>query len=78
MWRLIRRERLSSVKVGGRRRVAASALRGVVRAAGRVTRAVDVAPLTLDDSLFELAGKFSSDGTVPGSSDKHAYLGGKR
>jgi hypothetical protein len=39
---------------------------------------VDVTPLTLDDPLFELAGKFSSDGTAPGSSDKHAYLGGKR
>lgn len=78
VWRLLRHERLPSVKVGGRRRVAASALRAVVRAAGRVTRAVDVTPLTLDDPLFELAGKFSSDGTAPGSSDKHAYLGGKR
>jgi excisionase family DNA binding protein len=78
VWRLFRREQLPSVKVGGRRRVAASALRGVVRAAGRVTRAADVAPLRLDDSLFELAGKFASDGRAPGSSDKHACLGGRR
>jgi len=78
VWRLLRRERLPSVKVGGRRRVAATALRAVARAAGRLTRASDVHPLTLDDSLFELAGKFSSDGTAPGSSDKHACLGGKR
>src|SRR5437016_499846 len=77
VWRLLRRERLPSVKVGGRRRVAASALRAAERA-GRVTRAADVATLTLDHSLFELPGKFSSDGTAPGSSDKHAYVGGKR
>lgn len=78
VWRLLRRERLRSVKVGGRRRVAAGALRAVVRAAGRATGGGGVPPLTLDDALFELAGKFHGDGSAPGSSDKHACLGGTR
>ncbi|TMA30696.1 MAG: helix-turn-helix domain-containing protein [Deltaproteobacteria bacterium] len=55
--RLLRREPLPSVKVGGRRRVAASALRAVAHTADRVTRAADVAALTIDDPLFELAAQ---------------------
>jgi len=41
-------------------------------------RARDIAPLTLDNALFALAGSFRSDGKGPGSADKHRYLGAKR
>ncbi len=40
-------------------------------------RARDIAPLTLDNALFALAGSFRSDGKGPGSADKHRYLGAK-
>jgi len=77
IWRLLRREQLQSVKIGGRRRIPAGAI-------GRVARSVrsdwpqDIAPFTLDDALFALAGRFRSDGKGPGSADKHRYLGAKR
>jgi hypothetical protein len=77
IWRFLRREQLPSVKVGGRRRIP-------VRVIGRVARPVrpiqpqDIAPLTRDDALFSLAGRFRSDGTGRGSVDKHRYLGAKR
>jgi excisionase family DNA binding protein len=78
IWRFLRREQLPSVKVGGRRRIPAAAVGRVVRSARPVARPEDIAPLTLDDALFALAGRFRSDGRGPGAEDKHRYLGAKR
>lgn len=78
VWRLLRHETLPSVKVGGRRRVAASALGRVVRSSRRWSRPSDLSHLTLDDPMFALAGRFRSDGKGPGSADKHAHLGATR
>ena len=77
IWRFLRRAELPSVKVGGRRRIPAGAIGRAARSV-RPVRARDIAPLTLDDALFALAGSFRSDGKGPGSADKHRYLGGKR
>lgn len=74
LWRILRREQLPSVKVGGRRRIPAGAIGRVARPA-RPAQVRDMAPLTLDDALFTLAGRFRSNGKGPGSSDKHHYLG---
>ena len=78
VWRMLRRGALPSVKLGGRRRIASSTLTQALRPLGNVTSAERIPPLTLDDPLFTLAGRFHSDGRRPGSSDKHAYLGVKR
>ena len=78
VWRLLRGGALPSVKVGGRRRIAAPALRLAMRPVRHAARPERIPPLTLDDPLFTLAGRFRSDGRGPGSSDKHAYLGTKR
>ena len=75
VWRLLRRERLPSVKVGGRRRIAAAMLSRVAQPVGIVPRPEDFPPLGLDDALFTLAGRFRSAGTGAGSSDKHGELG---
>ncbi len=75
VWRLLRRDALSSVKVGGRRRIPAGALGGLARPARAVLQPRDIPPLSVDDALFALAGRFRSDGSGPGSSDKHRYLG---
>jgi len=77
IWRFLRREQLPSVKVGGRRRIPAGAIGRVARPL-RPAQARDIAPLTLDDALFALAGRFRSDGKRPGSADKHRYLGAER
>ena len=76
IWRFLRREQLTSVKVGGRRRIPAGAIGRVARSV-RPVGARDIAPLTLDNALFALAGSFRSDGKGPGSADKHRYLGAK-
>jgi excisionase family DNA binding protein len=78
IWRLLRRSELDSVKVGGRRRIPAGALGRVARSVRPILQVRDVPPLTVDDALFVLAGRFRSDGSGPGSSDKHRYLGGKQ
>jgi excisionase family DNA binding protein len=76
IWRFLRREQLTSVKVDGRRRIPAGAIGRVARSV-RSLGARDVAPLTLDNVLFALAGSFRSDGMGPGSADKHRYVGAK-
>jgi excisionase family DNA binding protein len=78
VWRLLRRGQLASIKLGGRRRIAVGALRQARSVPERVFRPEDIPRLTLDDPLFRLAGKFRSDGSLPGASDKHFYLGVKR
>jgi len=77
IWRLLRREQLQSVKIGGRRRIPAGAIGRVARSV-RAERPQDIPPFTLADALFTLAGRFRSDGKGPGSADKHRYLGAKR
>lgn len=78
VWRLLRRGQLASVKVGGRRRIRRAALAAVARPVREAAEPHQLAPLTLDDALFRLAGRFRSDGEAPGASDKHAYLGDER
>ena len=78
VWRFLRREQLPSVKVGGRRRIPATAIGRLVRPARLVVRPTEIPPLTLDDPLFALAGRFRSRGKGGGAADKHAYLGDKR
>ena len=77
VWRFLRREQLASVKVGGRRRIPASAVGRVVRPL-RPARADEIPPLTFESALFSLAGCFRSMAAGPGASDKHRYLGVKR
>jgi len=40
-------------------------------------KAEDIPPLTLESSLFALAGRFRSRAAGPGASDKHRHLGAK-
>jgi excisionase family DNA binding protein len=77
VWRFLRREQLASVKVGGRRRIPASALRGVARAARAVSSPRSIAPFTIDDALFRLAGRFRGAGSEGGAAEKHRHLGAK-
>ena len=70
MWRMIRRGELQTVRIGGRRLVRRSDLRGKsVRA--QPTRSV---PFTAGHALWRLAGAYRSGGSGPGSGDKHAIL----
>src|SRR5437764_10395375 len=57
VWRFLRREQLPSVKLGGRRRIPASAVGQLVRPL-RPVKAEDIPPLTLESPLFALAGRF--------------------
>src|SRR6185436_6099205 len=75
VWRLLRRTALVSVKLRGRRMIAATSLHALARENARP--AMELRPLTLDDPLFRLSGKFRSSGRGPGSSDKHRYLGAR-
>jgi len=76
VWRLLRRAPLASAKVRGRRVVAATSVHALARDATKPATA-QFPPLSLDDALFRLAGKFRSNGRGPGSSDKHRYLGAR-
>jgi len=75
VWRFLRREQLPSVKLGGRRRIPASA--GQLVRPLRPVKTEDIPPLTLESSLFALAGRFRSRAAGPGASDKHRHLGAK-
>ena len=75
VWRLLRNASLVGVKVRGRRMVAAIAVQALAREMAAPASGSDVPPLTLDDPLFRLAGKFRSTRPGPGSSDKHRHLG---
>ena len=74
VWRLLRTATLTSVKLRGRRMVAATAVQGLVREMTAPPAAGEVRPFALDDPLFRLVGKFRSKRGGPGSSDKHRYL----
>ena len=74
MWRLLRSASLVGVKVRGRRMVAATAVQALARELTAPAAGSDVPPLTLDDPLFRLAGKFRSTRPGPGSSDKRRHL----
>jgi excisionase family DNA binding protein len=75
VWRLLRGGTLASSKLRGRRMIAATSLHALAREAARP--GVELRPLTLDDPLFRLSGKFRSSGRGPGSSDKHRHLGAR-
>src|SRR5881628_1612125 len=74
---LIEFDRADRDRLGGRRRIPASAVGQLVRPL-RPVKAEDIPPLTLESSLFSLAGRFRSAAAGPGASDKHRYLGAKR
>lgn len=79
IWRLLRRGSLTSARVRGRRRIAATSVLALSRGLARFPSDNDVPTLTLEDALFTLAGRFRSNGRGPGSSDKRAVLhGGSR
>src|SRR5687767_1346330 len=75
VWRLLRSSGLVSAKLRGRRMIAATSLHALARETARP--GMELRPLTIDDPLFRLSGKFRSSGRGPGSSDKHRYLGAR-
>jgi excisionase family DNA binding protein len=77
VWRLVRRGALVSTKTRGRRVVAATSVHEMTREVTVGPAAAQIRPLSLEDALFRLAGKFRSSGRGPGSSDKHHYLGSR-
>jgi excisionase family DNA binding protein len=70
VWRLIQRGELQSVRRGGRRLVAAAALRKVA-APGP---AADIPAFSDDHPIFRLVGAGRGGGQAPGARDKHAIL----
>lgn len=78
VWRLLRRGALVSTKVRGRRQIAATSVYSVARGYRPTEDSQGLRPMALEDALFRLAGRFSSGGRGPGSSDKHLYLGSRR
>lgn len=70
VWRMIRRNELTSVRSSGRRLVTEDAVAARLRKAS----ADEIPPFTLDHPFFRLIGCARSGGRKPGASDKHAIL----
>jgi excisionase family DNA binding protein len=70
VWRLIQRGELPSVRRGGRRLVAASA----VQTRTRRRRTESIPPFSHDHPMFRLVGAGRGGGGKPGARDKHAIL----
>ena len=70
VWRLIQRGQLPSVRRGGRRLVAATAL---TTGSSRRT-AARIPAFSTDHPMFALVGAGRGGGRTPGARDKHALL----
>lgn len=70
IWRLIQRGELPSIRRGGRRLVAASA----IHSRARRRRTQGIPPFSHDHPLFRLVGAGRGGGSAPGARDKHAIL----
>lgn len=72
VWRLIRRGRLDSTRMGGRRRIRAAVLDALE--SGCIPRGIDDLPLfTMDHPMWKLVGAFRG-GPRDLSSNKYRYL----
>jgi excisionase family DNA binding protein len=70
VWRLIQRGDLPSVRQGGRRLVAVTA----IRTRTRRRRTVGIPAFSDEHPIFRLVGAGRGGGRTPGARDKHAIL----